>query len=67
MWRFIKTWSNGGTTIDPGVSISGKSDIVETDTTISVKGSEFLKDIPKDVLEEYSPTVYAIKSRIKVK
>jgi hypothetical protein len=65
MWQFTKIWESQGTTVYPEVCI--KLETTETDTTVSVKGSHTFKDIPKDVLQEYTPPVYVPKSRAKVK
>jgi hypothetical protein len=55
MWQFTKIYKYGGTTIHPGVVLKG--DFIETDTTVSLKGSEVFSNIPKDILQPYTPTL----------
>ena len=65
MYQFVKTWQIGGCTIHPGIVIKGEFE--ETDTTVTVKGSPLLKDIPKDCLQSYTPPQYSPKPRKKSK
>jgi len=53
MYVFTETWTNGGTTIHKGVAMSGP--FIETEMTVSKQGSGVFKDIPKSILQPYSP------------
>jgi len=59
MFQFTKLFKVGGTTVYPGIVLKG--DLIETDTTVSIRGSDVFKDIPKDILEPYTPKPFAVK------
>jgi ribosomal protein S12 len=61
MWEFIKIFRVGGTTVYPGIVIKG--DLIETDDTVSIRGSEVFKDIPKDILKPHTPPLPATRRR----
>jgi hypothetical protein len=65
MWQFTEIYQYGGITVHPGIVLKG--DIVETETTVSLRGSDVFKDIPKSILQPYVPTLPATKSRKKAK
>lgn len=65
MYQFTAKFQYGGTTIFPGVVLKGN--LVETDATVSLFGSDTFKDIPKSILEPYTPPILAKKTRKKVK
>ena len=60
MWRFTKIYKCGGITVYPGVSLKG--DLIETNTTVSLRGSEVFKDVPKSILEPYTPDLPVTKA-----
>lgn len=61
MWEFTEIYQYGGITVHPGVSLKG--DLIETDTTVSVRGSEVFKDIPKTILKPHAPTLPVTKRK----
>jgi hypothetical protein len=62
-YKFIQDWIQDGFSIRKGVVIRG--DLIVTETTVSIKGSESFKDIPIDILEGHQDVVYAKKQKIK--
>lgn len=63
MFQFTSIFKKDGTTIYPGIILRG--DLIETDTTVSIRDSNVFKDIPKDILQPYTPSPLAPKTRKK--
>lgn len=62
-YEFTKEFKVGGITIHPGVSFKG--DLLITDSTVTKKDSELLKDVPLEFLKLHTPSLPAVKSRKK--
>ena len=52
MYRFIKNYTNGSTTVFAGVSL--KNTILQNGL-VSVEGSEVFKNMPLEYFEEFEP------------
>ncbi|MEI5604339.1 hypothetical protein, partial [Streptomyces brasiliscabiei] len=52
----------GGTKVSKGIVLKGTFE--ETDEFVSIVGSTTFKDIPKSILEAYTPVVYTKQPKV---